>query len=54
MVENGPVNLSELDARAVRSALFNDGYVVIRHIVPKKMCEEVLEAVGTDLDERLR
>jgi Phytanoyl-CoA dioxygenase (PhyH) len=43
------VNPVELDARAIRTALFNDGYVVIRELVPKDMCEAVLEAFGTQL-----
>jgi len=44
------MKLVELDARAIRAALFNDGYVVIREVVPKEMCEAVLEAFGTELE----
>jgi hypothetical protein len=40
----------ELDASAIRTALFNDGYVVIREVVPKEMCEAVLEAFRTELE----
>ena len=43
------MKLVELDARAIRTALFNDGYVVIREVVPKEMCEAVLEAFGSEL-----
>lgn len=39
----------ELDARAVRATLFNDGYVVVRQAVPQSMCDAMLEAFGTEL-----
>jgi hypothetical protein len=41
--------LAELDARVIRSALFNQGYVVIREVVPKEMCKAVLNAFSTEL-----
>jgi hypothetical protein len=44
------MKLVDVDARAIRTALFNDGYVVIREVVPKEMCDAVLEAFGTELE----
>jgi Phytanoyl-CoA dioxygenase (PhyH) len=38
------------DARTLRSSLFNDGHVVIPQVVPARMCESVLEAIGTELN----
>ena len=40
----------ELDARAVRAGLINDGYVVFRGVVPTEMCHAVLKAIGTELN----
>lgn len=39
----------EIEARAVRAGLVNDGYVVFRGAVPVVLCEAVLEAIGTEL-----
>lgn len=39
----------EIDARAVRAGLINDGYVVFRNVVPVALCEAVLNAIETDL-----
>ena len=39
-----------VDARAVRSALTNDGYIVIRDAVPPVLCQAVLDAIGHELD----
>jgi hypothetical protein len=33
----------------VRSSLLNDGYVVFKNAVPRKLCENVLQAIGTEL-----
>jgi hypothetical protein len=37
-------------ARAVRSALTNDGYIVFRDAVPPLLCQAVLDAIGAELD----
>ena len=39
----------EIDVRAVRAALINDGYVVFRKVVPVELCEAVLDAIGGEL-----
>jgi hypothetical protein len=39
----------EIDARALRAALNNEGYVVFRHAVPGALCAAVLRAIGTEL-----
>jgi len=39
-----------IDAKAVRLALVNDGYIVVRGAVPPSYCEAVLEAIGQELD----
>jgi Phytanoyl-CoA dioxygenase (PhyH) len=38
-----------VDARAVRSALTNDGYIVFRNAVPPALCGAVLDAMGQEL-----
>jgi hypothetical protein len=43
------VTRQEIEARAVRTGLFNDGYMVIREAVPRSMCDAVLDAFGTEL-----
>jgi Phytanoyl-CoA dioxygenase (PhyH) len=40
---------NEIDARAVRAGLINNGYVVFRGAVPDAMCHAVLDAIGTEL-----
>lgn len=39
----------EIDARALRAGLFNDGHVVFRNAVPIAMCQSVLDAIGSEL-----
>ncbi len=39
----------EIEVRAVRAGLINDGYIVFRAAVPVVLCEAVLEAIGTEL-----
>jgi hypothetical protein len=39
-----------MHARAVRSALTNDGYIVFRDAVPPLLCQAVLDAIGHELD----
>ncbi len=39
----------DIDARAVRAGLINDGYVVFRDAVPAELCDAVLDAIGTEL-----
>ena len=43
----------EIEARAVRAGLINDGYIVFRGAVPVALCEAVLEAIGTELGIRI-
>lgn len=50
----GTVSLSEMDAKAIRLALENDGYFVARAVVPPEMCAAVLDAaadLGVSVDE---
>jgi ectoine hydroxylase-related dioxygenase (phytanoyl-CoA dioxygenase family) len=42
-----------LDARAVRSALTNHGYVVFRDAVAPSLCQAVLDAIDHELDIRV-
>jgi hypothetical protein len=39
----------EIDARAVRAGLINDGYFVFRSAVPVALCQAVLDAIGLTL-----
>ncbi len=39
----------EIDARALRAGLMNDGHVVFRNAVPVGLCRAVLNAIGTEL-----
>ncbi len=39
----------EIDARAVRAGLLNDGYKVFPKAVPLVLCRAVLDAIGTEL-----
>lgn len=39
-----------IDTRALRAALFRDGYTVFRHTVPAERCQAVLDAIAQDLD----
>jgi hypothetical protein len=41
---------SMIQARAVRSALANDGYIVFRDAVPRLLCQAVLDGIGHELD----
>ena len=43
----------EIDARAVRAGLINDGYVVFRRVVPVALCQAVLDAIGSELHIRV-
>jgi Phytanoyl-CoA dioxygenase (PhyH) len=42
-----------IDARALRAALFNDGYTVFRHAVTTQQCQAVLDAIAQDLGIRV-
>jgi len=44
---------SELDARALRAGMFNDGYIVFRGAVAKDRCDAVVQAISDELEIRL-
>jgi hypothetical protein len=45
--------ITTIDARAVRSALIHDGYIVFRDAVAPSLCDAVLDAIGHELDIRV-
>ena len=40
----------QIDVRSIRTALFNDGYLVLRQAIPRTMCVAVLDALAAELD----
>jgi hypothetical protein len=45
--------ITPIDAKRIRSALTNDGYIVFPHAVPTTLCHAVIDAFDTELGIRI-